>query len=498
MGSGGSRGLQNCWLLKLAMAGSIPASSVFFFIFSSLFLSIKYSSIFILRGINLKNLSSLPQVEKLLNVESLTCHINELGRSTVAMLISSYLNEIREKAKKGDEIPSFEDCISDITKICSQFSKKRIKHVINATGVVLHTNLGRSPLPCSIWDAAKQKGSEYSSIEMDLYSGKRGGRFQFLTEAMAELIGAESSLLLNNNAAAVFLMLKTLAEGKEVIVPRGQQVQIGGGFRVPEILAMAGCHLIEVGTTNITTIDDIKNAITENTALVLYVHTSNYKIRGFTQMPNIKEIKKIIPKDVILAVDQGSGNLFFNIPDEPSVKNLLKDGADLVCFSGDKLLGGPQAGWIVGKKDYVKQISKHQLMRTYRVGKAVASLMEETLVYYLNGGKPFAIKAMEENQEKLKERAEAIVAKLPTNIAKIKEATFSLGGGSSPDITFPTYAIEISKKEIEQMKDFLRDLPTPIITIISENALLVHLITVQESDDEYLTNSLQLASQTFI
>ncbi|MGP1415521.1 MAG: L-seryl-tRNA(Sec) selenium transferase [Treponema sp.] len=441
----------------------------------------------------MKDLSSLPQVEKLLNAEKLIPSINELGRSTVATLISSYLNETREKIRKGEDLPSFEDCVNGIVNICSQFSKKRIKQVINATGVVLHTNLGRSPLPSNVWDRAKQKGSEYSSIEMDLYSGKRGGRFQFLTEAMAELLGAESSLLLNNNAAAVFLMLKALAEGKEVIVPRGQQVQIGGGFRVPEILAMAGCRLIEVGTTNITTLDDIKNAITENTALVLYVHTSNYKIRGFTQTPSIKEIKKIIPKDVILAVDQGSGNLFFNIPDEPTCKNLLKDGADLVCFSGDKLLGGPQAGWVVGKNELVKTISKHQLMRTYRVGKAVASLMEETLIYYLNGGKPFAIKALEENQEKIQKRAETIVAKLSKKEVTVKEATFSLGGGTSPDVTFPTYAIEISAKNIEKMKVFLRDLETPIITIIFENTLLLHLITVKESDDEYLASSLQLA-----
>ncbi|MGP1438674.1 MAG: L-seryl-tRNA(Sec) selenium transferase [Treponema sp.] len=439
----------------------------------------------------MKNLSSLPQVEKLLSSEKLTFHVNELGRSTVAVLISSYLDDVREKVKKGEDVPSFESCADGISYVCAQFSRRRIKRVINATGVALHTNLGRSPLPYNVWDAAKQRGSEYSSIEMDLYSGKRGGRFQFLTEAMAQLLGAESSILLNNNAAAVFLMLKSLAEGKEVIVPRGQQVQIGGGFRVPEILAMAGCHLIEVGTTNITTIDDIKNAITENTALVLYVHTSNYKIRGFTQTPTIKEIKKAIPENVILAVDQGSGNLFFNIPDEPNCKNLLKDGADLVCFSGDKLLGGPQAGWVVGKKDYVKKIAKHQLMRTYRVGKAVASLMEETLVYYLNGGKPFAIKVLEENQEKIKERAEAILAKLPEGIAKVREATFSLGGGTSPDITFPTYALEISAKDIEKIKDFLRDLPTPIITIISENVLLVHLITVKESDDEYLIDSLK-------
>ncbi len=434
---------------------------------------------------------SIPQIEKLLNNKLLSSHIDEIGRSNVANIASEYLSELRQKVKSGEELPKLDECISNIETRCAFFSKRRIKRVVNATGVVLHTNLGRSPLQNRVWDAAKEKASAYSSIEMDLYSGKRGGRFQFLRESMASLLETEQSILLNNNAAAVFLMLKALAEKKEVIVPRGQQVQIGGGFRVPEILAMAGCHLIEVGTTNITTIKDIKNAITENTAIVLYVHTSNYKIRGFTQMPSIKEIRSAIPKDVILAVDQGSGNLFYNIPDEPSCKNLLKDGADLVCFSGDKLLGGPQAGWIAGKGEYIEKIASHQLMRTYRVGKAVASLMEETLVHYLSGDKPFAIQALEKDMEEIKRRSESIVGKLPKDVAKVKEASFSLGGGSSPDVTFPTYAIELEVSDVEGCKDYLRSLSTPIITIISENALLIHLIAVKESDDYYILSSIQ-------
>lgn len=436
-------------------------------------------------------MSSLPQVEKLLSSKPLAQHIEEIGRSNVANVASSYLDDVRKEMKEGGKLPSFDECIFEVSARCVYFSKKRIKRVVNATGVVLHTNLGRSPLPHKIWDAAKQKASEYSSIEMDLYSGKRGGRFSFLTETIAHLLSTETSLILNNNAAAVFLMLKALAEGKEVIVPRGQQVQIGGGFRVPEILAMAGAHLIEVGTTNITTIKDISNAITENTAMVLYVHTSNYKIRGFTETPSIKEIRTAIPDNVILAVDQGSGNLFFNIPDEISCKNILKDGADLVCFSGDKLLGGPQAGLIAGKEEYIKKIASHQLMRTYRVGKAVASLMEETLIYYLNGGKPVAIQALEKDKEEIKRRVTSIAGKLPNTCVKIKEASFSLGGGSSPDVTFPTYAIEICVKNPQDLKDYLRDLPIPIIAIIFENNIVLHLITVKEADDFYILSSLQ-------
>ena len=437
------------------------------------------------------DLMSLPQIEKLLNNKALSTNIEELGRSTVSTIASGYLDEIRAKIKEGSNVPTLDECLQSISSNCLSFSKKRIKRVVNATGVVLHTNLGRSPLLNRVWDAAKQKGSEYSSIEMDLYSGKRGGRFQFLRESMANLLSAEDALLLNNNAAAVFLMLKSLAEGKEVIVPRGQQVQIGGGFRVPEILAMAGCHLIEVGTTNITTIKDIQKAVSENTAMLLYVHTSNYKIRGFTQMPSIREIRKSIPENVILAVDQGSGNLFFNIPDEPSCKNILKEGADLVCFSGDKLLGGPQAGWIVGKSSYINTIQTHQLMRTYRVGKAVASLMEETLVRYLSGDKPFAIQMLEKNSEEIKMRAESIVGKLPEGFAKIVEADFSLGGGSSPDVTFPTYALELDTDDPERLKNYLRDLPIPIIVIISNNKLLIHLITAKDTDDYYILSSLQ-------
>lgn len=299
---------------------------------------------------NTNPLARIPQVEKLLNEDILKNTVTLIGRPFVVKKASEYLENIRKKARAGGDVPSLKACAEEINKLCRPIIRTKITPVINATGIILHTNLGRSPLPENIWDRAKETASGYSSIEMDLRDGNRGKRFEFLNDCMSLLTGAEDALILNNNAAAVFLMLKALAGGKEVIVSRGQQVQIGGGFRIPEILEMAGCKLIEVGTTNITSLKDIQKAINENTAMVLWVHTSNYKIRGFTEQPSISEIKAILPQNIILAVDQGSGNLSLNVPEEPTVSSIIKEGADLVCFSGDKILGGPQAGWIVGKK----------------------------------------------------------------------------------------------------------------------------------------------------
>lgn len=436
-------------------------------------------------------LAKIPQTEKLLNEEILQEVIRKIGKPQVAKITTEYLDGVRKNALIGEAIPSPLECAKSVKQLCRKIIRKRITRVINATGIILHTNLGRSPLPENIWDVAKENATSYSSIEMDLSDGNRGKRFEFLNDCMCLLTGAKSAVMLNNNAAAVFLMLKALAQNKEVIVARGQQVQIGGGFRIPEILEMAGCKLVEVGTTNITTIDDIKRAINENTAMILWVHTSNYKIRGFTEAPEIKKIKSILPKNVILAVDQGSGNLNANIPEEPSVSSILKDGADLVCFSGDKILGGPQAGWVVGNEDYVKKISKNQLMRTYRVGRAVASLMQETLVYYLNQGESAATHALNNDEINIKMRAEKIVANLTKNKTEIVKKQFSLGGGSTPDTGFASWAIKlISPKSAEKIKTELRELDTPIIGFIEDNSFFIHPASIAETDDQYVVQSL--------
>ena len=436
-------------------------------------------------------LSEIPQVEKIVNEKALQDTIAKIGKPAAVKITSDYIKTVRAKARNGEKIPTAAECAAAVCKLCIPILRKKIMPVINATGIILHTNLGRSPLPGCIWDKAKETAESYSSIELDLQSGNRGKRFEFLNGCMCSLTGGEAAVILNNNAAAVFLMLKALAAGKEVIVARGQQVQIGGGFRIPEILEMAGCRLVEVGTTNITTVHDIKKAVNENTAMVLWVHTSNYKIRGFTEQPSIKEIKSILPEHIILAVDQGSGNLFLNIPEEPSVSSLLKEGADLVCFSGDKILGGPQAGWIVGKADYVQTISSNQLMRTYRVGRAVASLMQETLVYYLNQGESAAQKAVNADTKKIKQRAEKIAERLGPEKAEVTEKPFSLGGGSTPDAGFASWAVKIkSKKTAEKIKTELRNRPVPIIGFIENDSFYIHPIGINEKDDEYVAESL--------
>ena len=461
---------------QFAWAGSIPASSVLY---------------------RMNKFAQIPQLEKLLSEKILVDLAAKIGRANILPVADEYLQNIRTQLKAGtlDSVPSLQACATAVEKACAPIIRSLITNVVNASGVILHTNLGRSPLPKGVWNEAEKIASEYSSIEFDLTGGKRGSRFAFLTHSLSQLLGTEASLIVNNNAAAVFLLLKALAEGGEVIVSRGQQVQIGGGFRIPEILKAAGCTLVEVGTTNITTLDDIRNAINENTKMVLAVHSSNYRIRGFTQFPALRDIKKALPEHIIFAVDQGSGNIDVHIDEEVTVREIIKSGADLVCFSGDKIFGGPQAGWISGKKALVDKIARHQLMRTYRVGRAVASLMQACLVRYLNGEKSVAAQALNQDPENIKARCEKIAAQLAgkKNLdITVVEAGFSLGGGSTPDISFPTYALKlIGKKSPDRIKNHLRDLARPIIVIVENDTVLLHLVSVSEADDAYLVQALQ-------
>ena len=444
------------------------------------------------------SLATIPQVEKLLSDAALADCIAQLGRPIVSAIIADYLHHVRKEALQGTPVPSFAECVEEGKKRCLRCARKRISRVINATGIILHTNLGRSPLPHGVWDAAKEAAQSYSAIEMDLEDGKRGKRFPFALEAMKTLVHAEAALMLNNNAAAVFLLLKALAGGKEVIVSRGQQVQIGGGFRIPDILREAGCTLVEVGTTNITTIKDITGALTDHTAMVLWVHSSNYKIRGFTEYPSLQAIRKALPPEIILAADQGSGNISLTIEDEPDVQGILKEGADLVCFSGDKIFGGPQCGWIAGKKALIDVIARHPLMRTYRIGRAVAALMEETLVYYLNNGKSAAAEALQCDQAIIKKRSENMIAQLPPDSAKVISYPFSLGGGSTPDAACPSWAIVLHGiRKPEEAKKALRFCRIPIIAIISDNRLIVHLASVDPADDSYIVQQLKMLKEVY-
>ena len=236
-----------------------------------------------------------------------------------------------------------------------------------------------------LWDEVRDLNTGYNNLELDLATGKRGGRKGLIAPLLRCLTQAEDSLVVNNNAASLFLLLQEVAKGREVIVSRGEQIQIGGGFRIPDILALSGAKLVEVGTTNITTAKDYLDAITDQTALVLMVHRSNFAIRGFTESPDINEVARALPEQVVLAVDQGSGLTTEEFaPDETSVRQYIKAGADLVCYSGDKLLGGPQSGIISGRSDLIKRLEKHPMMRTFRPSRIVYSLLERLLIHKLN------------------------------------------------------------------------------------------------------------------
>ena len=330
------------------------------------------------------SLSKLPQIETLLQSEELHPWFSRLSRPLVARLAAGTIGEVRAAMQGGVAFPGEEAILQALVHRCRETARCRIHHLINATGVVLHTNLGRAPISKAAWRGAEAVNTGFSNLEFDLQSGKRGQRKGIIPDLLSVLVGAEDALMVNNNAAAVFLILSALATDREVIVSRGEQVQIGGGFRIPEILAQTGARMVEVGTTNITRIEDYTAALSPDTAMVLTVHASNFRIRGFTERPGIRELAASLPDGVLLVADQGSGTTTERIPGENSVSHYLSSGADLVSFSGDKVLGGPQAGFIVGRQELIQTLSRHPLNRVFRPGKTIYSLMEEALVARLN------------------------------------------------------------------------------------------------------------------
>jgi L-seryl-tRNA(Ser) seleniumtransferase len=391
--------------------------------------------------------SRLPQIEKLLARGEPARWYSRLSRPLVVRLAGEAVACFRESLRRGDEAPETleQAVLARLEESCRAASRRRLQRVINATGVLLHTNLGRSPLASEVWSAAGPANCGYSNLELDLETGRRGRRNGLLGELLALLTGAEAALAVNNNAAAVFLILSCLARKREVLVSRGEQVQIGGGFRIPEILSLSGARLAEVGTTNVTTVEDYTAAVTLQTSMALVVHSSNFRIRGFTERPSVESLARALPPDVILAVDQGSGAIDEEIPGEERVGRLLKAGANLVCFSADKLLGGPQAGLIVGRRDLIDTLSRHPLNRVFRPGKTVVSLLEEFLVRRLNGEQAGAAgTALALSVEELRRRGRGILRGLDPRRARLVASVLTTGGGTGPDESFPSVAIELA------------------------------------------------------
>jgi L-seryl-tRNA(Ser) seleniumtransferase len=442
------------------------------------------------------DLSRLPQIERLLSDPRLAPWCARLSRPLVARLASETVASFRQSLRAGDRergapgaAEMGEAVLSELEAACRKTARRRLGRVINATGVILHTNLGRAPLPAAAWNAAQAANTGYCNLELDLDSGSRGRRGGLAAELCALATGAEAALVVNNNAAALFLILSCLARRREVLVSRGEQVQIGGGFRIPEILALSGARLVEVGTTNVTTVEDYTRAAGLATAMALVVHSSNFRIRGFTEKPPLERLARALSQDVLLVVDQGSGALADGVRGEQAAGRCLQDGAHLVCFSADKLLGGPQAGLIAGRSDLIQALARHPLHRIFRPGKTVLSLLEECLVRRLNGGSGAAA-ALALSPEELQRRGRRVLRGVDSARARLVPATMTPGGGSAPDEDYPSLAVELSG-EAPALLAALRERDTPIIGTIAQDKVLLNLATILPEELPVLRSALQ-------
>ena len=382
-----------------------------------------------------------------------------------------------------------------------------LRRVVNATGVILHTNLGRAPLCPEALERIIEVGKAYSNLEFDLIRGERGQRYDHVSSLLCALTGAEDALIVNNNAAAVLLVLNTLAQKKEAVVSRGELIEIGGEFRIPEIMQKSATKLREVGTTNRTRLSDYEKAVNDKTGLIMKVHTSNYRIVGFTEEASIESLVELGKNRGIPVMDDlGSGCLIdldkYGLQHEPTIRERLAAGVDVVTFSGDKLLGGPQAGIIVGKKDALAKIKKNPLNRALRIDKFTLAALEATLMHYLNTAKATkelrALKALTEPVADVKKRAEELIAKLQKENFdslkfSIREDFAAAGGGSLPTQQIPTVLVAVMNKKMPatKMEEKLRQLDVPIIARVDKDEILFDLRTVAEDEFVFIVEGLK-------
>lgn len=384
-----------------------------------------------------------------------------------------------------------------ITKIEEKIAP-HLKRMINGTGVVVHTNLGRSLLSENAMNALTQAGFYYSNLEFNLETGKRGSRYSLVEDIICELTGAEAALVVNNNAAAVLLCLDTIAKGKEVIVSRGQLVEIGGSFRIPEVMKKSGATLVEIGATNRTHLRDYENALTEETSLLLKVHTSNYRMIGFTSEISAEELVTLGKKhNLPVMEDLGSGSLIdlsaYGLPKEPTVQELVKAGVDVITFSGDKLLGGPQAGIIVGKKKVIERIKKNQLNRALRIDKFTLSSLEVILREYYDFEKAMVnvptLSMLTEGHDSIKKRAQKLQRRIKSKISakcdcSLVQTYSRVGGGAMPEHGLSSWAIHLAPKhmKLSELERALRALQYPVIGRIEDEKYLLDMRTIREHE----------------
>lgn len=458
-----------------------------------------------------ENLRLLPSIDALARSATAARLLPETGAKHLTVLARSVIDVLRRELAEGSFAgdASKESLLDDAEKRLASAWRAELnsslRRVINATGVVIHTNLGRAPLSERARRAVIDQASGYCSLEYNLETGKRGKRGARAEHLLAELTGAESALIVNNCAAAAFLTLTVLASGGEVVISRGELVEIGGDFRVPDVLEQSGARLREVGTTNRTKLSDYERAITEETKLLLKVHPSNYRIVGFTAAPTVAELAELAQRRGIpFFEDAGSGALFdlapFGLPDEPIVSQSIAAGVDVVSFSGDKLLGGSQAGIIVGKREIVERIRRHPLYRALRVDKLIYAALEATLEAFRK--ETFreeipVLRMLAMTEAELMTRAASFADRLRERAGVgLKVETLPgnsvIGGGSAPDVQPPTTLLSLTHAElsVSRLEERLRGAETPVIARILDDKLLLDLRTVSIGEEETLVDIL--------
>lgn len=462
-----------------AVVGSIPASS----------------------GMTIQErLSGIPQLERLLSDVEISEFFGRVSRPLALRAVSEALTAERERALQDPGyLTDHTICRAAALSALRALDRKRVRKVLNGTGIILNTNLGRAPLPASAWDDARDANLGYTPIELDLESGGRGRRGGLCHELAAALAGAEAALVVNNNAAGVLLALSALAPGREVVVARGEQVQIGGGFRVPDILELAGARFVEIGTTNIVSTDDYSRACGPDTACVLLVHTSNFALRGFASKPDPARIVAAVPPSVPVLVDQGSACFSERIPGETPLRDYLAAGCALVCFSADKLLGGPQAGIVAGRASLVERLAAHPLYRAVRPGKTVYSLLERVLVERLNGANGPTGAALARPLDELRKLARKVRARLPKGAARLVDSEAASGGGTGPDEVFASIGLElVPPSSAAALRKALAKAPVPLVALVRGGFVLVDMAALAGEDPALIAESISWALENSV
>ena len=469
-------------------------------------------------------LRGIPSVNAMLQSDQGKNLVEEYSHEVVVEAIRVGIEKFRQEQSATEQVNSpykkeeiQEKLLGMAREMLEEKFAPSLKKTINGTGTIIHTNLGRAKLSPAVREALLDAAFSFSNLEYNLEEGSRGSRYQHLEETVCDLTGAQGALVVNNNAAAIMLVLDTVAKGKEVIVSRGELVEIGGSFRVPEIIELSGCKLKEVGTTNKTHAYDYEKAIGEETGAILKVHCSNYKIMGFAKSVSLEELSRIAGRNgetepikanhnsaVPLIHDMGSGMLInlekYGLPYEMTIKDSLEKGADIVTFSGDKVLGGPQAGIIVGKKKYIDAIKKNQLTRTLRVEKMTIATLEATLRLYYDEQEAIkqipTLKMLVITLDELEKKAQTLAEKLTGLKEKLEveviDTTSQVGGGAYPGEEIPSKGVALSSKPISanQLSEMLRKSPVPIIAKIRNQKCELDVRTIDESEFDTIVETL--------